>query len=85
VSDKDKPKKKGKGKKSEIGKALTDVADALNTLYSLGEQVDIKFGIFITDYAYLVYGNDDKWSVKMKVGEAPEWWDGTPPAIPDDE
>lgn len=85
MGDKSKKSSKGKVKKSEIGTALTEVANALNKLYGLGEHVDIKFGIFITDYAYLVCDNDNTWSVKMKTGGAPQWWDGAPPTIPDDE
>lgn len=89
MSNKDKAKKldkaKAKTRKSEIGTALSEVAEALNKLYSLGEQVDIKFGIFITDYAYLVCGSDNTWSVKMKIGDPPEWWDGGSPSNPDDE
>jgi hypothetical protein len=75
----------GSPKSLYLGEALAQVADALNVLYSLDERVDIRFGAVVTDFGYVVCDDDGRWSVKMKVGEPPQWWADKSRHTPDDE
>jgi hypothetical protein len=75
----------GSPKSTYLGAALAQVADALNVLYDLGERVDIRFGSVMTDFGYVLCDDEGRWTVKMKVGEPPEWWKSSSSLDPDDE
>ena len=60
------------------------IADAFNQLNELGERIDIRFNSVMTNYGYVLQGDDGVWSAKLKVGEPPTWWTTHHHQDPDD-
>jgi hypothetical protein len=61
------------------------IADAFNQLVELGEKVDVRFGSVMTNYGYVLQDREGIWEAKLKVGEAPSWWDGASSIDDDDD
>lgn len=65
-------------RKLKIAKTLGDCARLLNELEELGVPVTLKWDSVSTDFGYVLRGPDNKWSPRLKAGEA------TRVLVPDD-